>query len=60
MSIFEYNEEAHTEGVKTGLDNLSRLLKSLLDAGKTEEMQRVLSDSTYREQLYREYFPTTE
>ncbi len=70
VSIFEYDEEKHmksereewreigrAEGLKTGLDNLSQLLKSLMDAGKTEEMQRVLSDEEYRKQLYREYFP---
>lgn len=70
VSIFEYDEEKHMksereewreigreEGLKTGLDNLSQLLKSLMDTGKTEELQRALSDSTYREQLYWEYFP---
>lgn len=69
MSIFEYDEEKHMksereewreigrkEGLNAGLDNLSRLLKSLMDAGKTEEVQRVLSDSVYREQLYQAYF----
>mgnify|MGYP007105532202 CR=1 FL=1 len=69
VSIFEYDEEKHmksereewrAKGIKTGLDNLSILLKSLLDAGKTEEMQRALSDSTYRDQLYREYFAENE
>ena len=53
-------EEGRSEGLKTGLDNLSLLLKSLMDAGKTEEMQRALSDGTYREQLYREYFSKDE
>ena len=66
VSIFEYDEEKHmksereewrTEGLKTGLDNLSLLLKSLMETGKTEELQRVLSDKEYREQLYWEYFP---
>ncbi len=73
VSIFEYDEEKHIksereewreigreEGMKTGLDNLAELLKSLSDAGKTEEMQRILSDSTYRDQLYREFFPDKE
>ena len=62
VSIFEYDEEKHMksereEGLKTGLDNLSLLLKSLMETGKTEELQRVLSDKEYREQLYWEYFP---
>lgn len=50
-------EEGRKEGLNAGLDNLSRLLQSLMDAGKTEEVQRVLSDSVYREQLYQAYFP---
>ncbi len=53
-------EEGHTAGLKTGLDNLSLLLKSLMDAGKTEELNRALSDKEYREQLYREYFSKSE
>lgn len=48
------------EGLKTGLDNLSVLLKSLMETGKTEELQRALSDGAYREQLYREYFSKDE
>lgn len=60
MCIFEYDEEKHmrserAEWLKIGLDTLSMLLKSLMEAGKTEEVQRVLSDKDYREQLCREY-----
>lgn len=68
VSIFEYDEEKHmqcereewreigraeglNEGLKAGLD----ILKALMDTGKTEEIQRALSDKDYREQLYREY-----
>ena len=51
-------KEGHTTGLKTGRDNLSLLLKSLMDAGKTEELQRALSDSVYREQLYADFFKT--
>ncbi len=69
VSIFEYDEEKHMksereewreigreEGVKTGINNLSHLLKSLQDNGETEKLQRALSDNTYLEQLYQEYF----
>lgn len=69
MSIFEYDEEKHMkserkewreigyqEGRKEGGDNLARLLKSLMDAGKTEEMNRVISDDDYRQKLLQEYF----
>ena len=53
-------KEGHTAGLKTGIDNLSLLLQSLMDAGKTEELNRTLSDKEYREQLYREYFSKSE
>ena len=65
MSIFEYDEEKHIQsereewreiGHEEGRDSLALMLKSLMDAGKTEELQQALSDSKYREQLYREYY----
>lgn len=43
-------------GQEEGRDNLASLLQSLTDAGKTMEVQRVLADKDYREQLCREYF----
>lgn len=65
VSIFEYDEEKHmkserkewleigrNEGIKAGFD----ILKTLLDAGKSEEAKRALSDSDYREQLCQKYF----
>ncbi|MDE6750062.1 MAG: hypothetical protein K2K21_13520 [Lachnospiraceae bacterium] len=64
MSIFEYDEEKHIQsereewreiGREEGRDSLALMLKSLMDAGKIEELQRALSNSDYREQLYREY-----
>ncbi len=73
MSIFEYDEEQHIksereewrevgreEGLSIGRDTLALMLKSLLDAGKAEEMQRVLSDSAYREELWKEYLAGNE
>lgn len=41
---------------KFAAGKFSLLLKSLMDAGKTEELNRALSDKEYREQLYQEYF----
>lgn len=68
VSIFEYDEEKHMqserkewreigreEGREEGENKVLQLMQKLLDAGKTEEMTRALSDSAYREQLYREY-----
>lgn len=69
VSIFEYDEEKHMkserkewreigrkEGRAKGLNAGLDILKSLMDAGKTEEVNRALTDSDYREQLCREYF----
>lgn len=52
--------EGHAVGREEGCTLLSQLLKSLMDAGKNEELQRALSDSEYREKLLREYLPKTE
>lgn len=65
VSIFEYDEEKHMksdrkewreigreEELKAGLD----ILKALMDAGKTKEVNRALTDSDYRNQLCRKYF----
>lgn len=69
VSIFEYDEEKHMKsereewreiGHKEGRDALTQILRSLIEAGETEELQRVLSDSAYQEQLCREYFLKTE
>ena len=63
MSIFEYNEEQHMKserewayknGREEGEHRLLQLLQSLMDTGRSEDLSRVLSDSTYREQLYQE------
>lgn len=64
MSIFEYDEEKHMKsereewreiGREEGRDDLARILKQLMDSGKTDELKRALSDQKYREQLYREH-----
>ncbi|GEM_PF-1017694 len=43
-------------GISEGLKACLSILKSLIDAGKNEEINRVLSDSDYIEQLCHEYF----
>ena len=52
-------KEGLTEGMvagrKEGSDNLAGLLKSLIDAGKHEDANRVLYDSEYRKKLLDEY-----
>ena len=63
VSIFEFDEEkfgesereeGRKEGQKEGEEKLAGLLRGLIDAGKTEEMKRALSDREYREKLYQE------
>ncbi len=65
VSIFEYDEEKHmkserkewlTKGLEKGSDTLAVLLQSLMDAGKSEEVDRVLHDSDYRKQQLSDYF----
>ena len=65
VSIFEYDEEKHmkserkewlTKGLEKGSDTLAVLLQALMDAGKSEEVDRVLHDSDYRRKLLKESF----
>ena len=65
MSIFEYDEEKHmkserkewlNKGLEKGSDTLAVLLQSLMDAGKSEEVNRVLNDNDYRRKLLEESF----
>lgn len=60
VSIFEYNEEKHMKSEREewreiGREDLAQILKSLMDAGKTEDLKRALSDKEYRKQLCRKY-----
>lgn len=63
MSIFEYDEEKHMKserkewreiGREEGVNDLAQLLKTLMDAGKNDEIERVISDADYRKKLLRE------
>ena len=65
VSIFEYDEEKHmkserkewlTKGRKEGSDTLAVLLQALMNAGKSEEVNRVLNDGDYRKKMLEEYF----
>ena len=64
MSIFEYNEEQHLKnereqayqnGHKDGESRLANLLQILTDTGRSDDINRIITDQTYREQLYLEY-----
>ncbi|MDE6387294.1 MAG: hypothetical protein K2L82_05725 [Lachnospiraceae bacterium] len=68
MSIFEYDEEKHmrnereegreegrAEGRAEGEDIAFALMQKLIEAGRNEDVNRVLTDKKYREQLYHEY-----
>ena len=47
-------EEGRKEGIEEGQDKLARLLQTLIDDGRGEELGCVLSDHEYREKLYQE------
>lgn len=51
----EGRREGRSEGLKKGEQRLAQLLQSLLAKGQGAEVDRVLSDSAYREQLYQEH-----
>lgn len=48
-------EEGRKEGMKEGEERLSQLIQTLSDAGRNDDIKRVLSDPAYRKQLYQEY-----
>ena len=63
MSIYEYDEELHhktlyEEGVEAGIERgesrLAQLLQALIDAGRSEDVSRAISDPEFRKQLYLE------
>ena len=59
----EWREIGYREGLEEGLkisNDPLQILQTLMDAEKTEEVKRALSDSAYREQLYREYLSDSE
>lgn len=49
------HEDGCREGLKKGEQRLAQLLQSLMAKGQGAEVNRVLSDSAYREQLYQEH-----
>ena len=64
MCITEYDEyktmekfkrEGREEGREEGDARLSSLLKTLMEQGKNEDVQRVLVDKEFREQMYKKY-----
>ena len=48
-------ERGRKEGEAIGAARLSRLCHMLLSEQRQEELDRVLTDETYREELYRRY-----
>lgn len=47
--------EGEAEGEARGEARLSDLIKKLLGAGRSEDIERVASDAAYREQLFKEF-----
>jgi hypothetical protein len=44
-------KEGHEEGLKEGCDKLSLLIKELITCGKSADIERVVTDSGYRDKL---------
>ena len=65
--IMEYKEEGraegHAEGRTEGLvegriegeDKLASLINALISAGRSQEIEKVVNDKEYRDQLYDEF-----
>ena len=51
----EGREEGWKEGREEGEARLSSLLKTLMEQGKNEDVQRVLVDKEFRKQMYKKY-----
>lgn len=49
------HEQGLQQGLRKGEIRLAELLRILMDAGRTEDVNRVVTDPIYREQLYHEY-----
>ena len=44
-----------TEGIMAGEDRMNRLVLSLMQAGRQEDIEKVARDKEYRDRLYEEY-----
>lgn len=60
MSIFEYNEEQHLksereQAYKEGERRFGELVRILLEMGRNEEIEHIISDEVYRDKLYQEH-----
>ena len=50
----EIREEGKQEGKREGEDRLSALIRRLLNTGRSNDVSLAVSDTNYREKLYRE------
>ena len=56
MNILEIGiEQGREEGRQEGEERLARLMQLLMDANRSEDLSKVVTDRLYREQLYQEY-----
>ncbi len=53
MSILEYDEEKHLKNERES--RLAKLIQIILEDGDSKKVDRALTDSEYRERLYKEY-----
>ena len=60
MLLTEYDEQAHIKNereiaLEEGEKRLAKLVQILLDAGRSDELNRAMIDASYRKQLYQEF-----
>lgn len=54
--VFEKGlEQGLEKGIEHGEVKLSKLIRALLQSGRTEDVQKAVSDETARKQFYREF-----
>lgn len=50
----ELREEGREEGKEEGLDTLAALIRKLNETGRSDDIIKVVSDSSYRDKLLKE------
>lgn len=54
-AIQQMREESMSEGMEKGMENTSFVLKKLYDSGRTDDMQRAMTDKDYLDRLIKEF-----
>ena len=55
MKVAEGMEKGRAEGMEKGANLLGALISKLIKLGRDQDIERVATDSEYRQQLYKEF-----